>query len=649
MYFRQFYLGCLAQASYLIGDGGEAAVVDPRRDVDEYIEEAKRQGLAIRHVIETHLHADFVSGHRELAAKTGAKIYFGAKAGARFEHVPVHEGDEIRMGNVVLRFLETPGHTPESVSVVVTDRSKSEQPEAVLTGDTLFIGDVGRPDLLGARMSAAELAGMLYDSLHGKLLKLPDATKVYPAHGAGSLCGRNISSETSSTIGDQRRFNYALQPMAREQFVGMMTADLPEAPAYFSRDVAINREGAAGLSELPAPPALTPEQVAGLQDAGALVLDTRPSAAYGTAHVPGSLHIPLSGQFASWAGALVPPEARIVLVAEDPEHEEEARVRLARVGLENVAGCLEGGIAAWEASGRPLATTEQIAVDELARAASGRTDCRVLDVRRPDGVAGGAHRGRQARPVERPAAAGRRVREGRRARRRVRQRLPLLGGDERARAQGIPEAQQRGRRNDGMDGGAGRRGETGMRIRVGVWLALLAAAGPARGAGQSVGQRVGGAQVGVAADPAGRPRRRLSLRRRVQGVPEGGAHVAHLDGGDPAPRPGGRVRGADRRRVRSSPGRGSSSTAGTAPSILIVVGSEPIVSGSRAIGTHHDSPHIDLKARPIYTEKDADNFALFKTIYYGGIKKYQWANRPLALLGRIDTAGGQARRRLDRV
>jgi glyoxylase-like metal-dependent hydrolase (beta-lactamase superfamily II)/rhodanese-related sulfurtransferase len=382
MFFKQFYLGCLAQASYLIGDAGEAAVVDPRRDVDEYIEEARRNGLAIRHVIETHLHADFVSGHRELASRTGAKIYFGAKAGARFDHVAVREGDEIRMGETVLRFLETPGHTPESVSIVVTDGSKSAQPEAVLTGDTLFIGDVGRPDLLGVRMSAAELAGMLYESLHEKLLKLPDATKVYPAHGAGSLCGRNISSETSSTIGDQRRFNYALQPMAKEEFVRMTTADLPEAPAYFSRDVAINREGAAGLSELPAPPALSPEQVAGLQDAGALVLDARPAAAYGTAHLPGSLHIALSGQFASWAGALVPPEARIVLVAEDPEQEREARVRLARVGLENVVGCLEGGIPAWEASGRPLASTEQIAVDELAlRLREGTLS--VLDVRRP--------------------------------------------------------------------------------------------------------------------------------------------------------------------------------------------------------------------------------------------------------------------------
>ncbi|MGH9367120.1 MAG: MBL fold metallo-hydrolase [Thermoanaerobaculia bacterium] len=382
MYFKQFYLGCLAQASYMVGDGGEAAVVDPRRDVDEYLEEARRQGLAIRHIIETHLHADFVSGHRELAERTGAGIYFGAKAGATFDHVPVREGDEIRMGEVVLRVLETPGHTPESVSVVVIDRSKGETPEAVLTGDTLFIGDVGRPDLLGTRMSAEELAGLLYDSLHGKLLKLPEATKVYPAHGAGSLCGRNISSETSSTIGEQRRFNYALRPMPKEEFVRMMTTDLPEAPAYFSRDVAINREGAAGLSELPEPPALSPAAVAGLQDAGAMLLDTRPAARYGTAHVPGSLHIGLSGQFASWAGALVPPESRIVLVAEEPERVREARVRLARVGLENVAGYLEGGIPAWEASGRLLAATEQITVDELElRLQEGRLS--VLDVRRP--------------------------------------------------------------------------------------------------------------------------------------------------------------------------------------------------------------------------------------------------------------------------
>jgi glyoxylase-like metal-dependent hydrolase (beta-lactamase superfamily II)/rhodanese-related sulfurtransferase len=382
MFFKQFYLGCLAQASYLIGDGGEAAVVDPRRDVEEYLEEARRQGLAIRHVIETHLHADFVSGHRELAARTGARIYFGAKAGAQFDHVAVREGDEIRMGEVVLRFLETPGHTPESVSIVVTDRSRSEEPEAVLTGDTLFIGDVGRPDLLGARMSASELASLLYDSLHRKLLALPDATKVFPAHGAGSLCGRNISKETSSTIGEQRRFNYALRPMSREEFVRLATTDLPEAPEYFSRDVAMNREGAGELSRLPESAALPPDAVARLQSGGAVVLDTRPAAAFGTAHVPGALQIGLTGQFASWAGALLSPEKPIVLVAEDPDQAREARVRLARVGIENVAGYLEGGVAAWESSGRPLAAIDQITVDELERRLEERA-VRVVDVRRP--------------------------------------------------------------------------------------------------------------------------------------------------------------------------------------------------------------------------------------------------------------------------
>jgi glyoxylase-like metal-dependent hydrolase (beta-lactamase superfamily II)/rhodanese-related sulfurtransferase len=382
MYFKQFYLGCLAHASYMIGSDGEAAVVDPRRDVDSYIEEARAQGLEIRHIIETHLHADFVSGHRELAHRTGAKIYFGAKAGAKFEHVPVREGDEIRMGHVLLRFLETPGHTPESVSILVIDRAVSDVPKAVLTGDTLFIGDVGRPDLLGATMTAQELAGMLYDSLHGKLLTLPDSVEVYPAHGAGSLCGRNISSETSSTIGQQRQFNYALKPMPKEDFVRMMTTDLPEAPRYFARDVAINRGGASELGELPEPAPLEARDVEALQRKGAIVLDTRPAAQYGAAHVPGSLHIGLSGQFASWAGALVSPQAPILLVAEDEEQVREARVRLARVGIENVAGYLAGGILEWDRAGLPLATMEQINVGELdERLREGGV--RVVDVRRP--------------------------------------------------------------------------------------------------------------------------------------------------------------------------------------------------------------------------------------------------------------------------
>ena len=383
MYFKQFYLGCLAQASYMIGSNGEAAVVDPRRDVDEYLDEARAQGLEIKHVIETHLHADFVSGHRELARRTGAKIYFGAKANAQFEHVPVEEGDEVRIGDVTLRFLETPGHTPESLSILVIDRSASSTPKAVLTGDTLFIGDVGRPDLLGSKMSAQELAGMLYDSLHEKLLTLPDSVEVYPAHGAGSLCGRNISSETSSTIGEQRQFNYALKPMPKEEFVRIMTTDLPEAPAYFARDVAINREGALPLEDLSDPKPLSPAQVHDLQEAGAVLLDTRPSAQYGAGHVPGSLHIGLSGQFASWAGALVHPETPIVFVAEEEEHVREARTRLARVGLENVAGYLDGGVLEWDRAGRPLATMEQIAVEELdARIREGKV-ARVVDVRRP--------------------------------------------------------------------------------------------------------------------------------------------------------------------------------------------------------------------------------------------------------------------------
>jgi glyoxylase-like metal-dependent hydrolase (beta-lactamase superfamily II)/rhodanese-related sulfurtransferase len=383
MFFKQFYLGCLAQASYMIGSKGEAVVVDPRRDVDEYLEEADREGLSIKHVIETHLHADFVSGHRELADRTGAKIYFGARAQARFPHQAVRDGDEIRVGDVSLKFLETPGHTPESICIVASDPHAGDAPQMVFTGDTLFIGDVGRPDLAGGQGTPEELAGQLYASLHEKLLALPDSVTVYPGHGAGSLCGKNISSETSSTIGEQRRFNYALRPMPREEFVKLVTADLPEAPAYFSRDADLNRGGPGNLAEMPAVVALSPAEVEKKMSSGALVLDTRPSAQYGTGHVPGSVHIGLTGQFASWAGTLLSPQTPIVLVTEDAERVSEARTRLARVGLENVVGYLEGGILAWYQSGRPLVTTEQIAVDELSRRIEAGDARQVLDVRRP--------------------------------------------------------------------------------------------------------------------------------------------------------------------------------------------------------------------------------------------------------------------------
>ena len=383
MYFKQFYLGCLAHASYLIGSEGEAAVVDPQRDVELYIEEAAKQNLTIKHVIETHLHADFVSGHRELASRTGASIYFGWKAQAQFDHVAVHDGDDIHFGSVKLQFLETPGHTPESISVLVFDREESEKPTAVLTGDTMFIGDVGRPDLLGSVMSPRDLAGMLYDSLHQKLLALPDEVKVFPAHGAGSMCGRNISSDTSSTIGQQRKFNYALQPMTRDEFIDMMTTDLPEAPAYFGQDAQLNREGPVPLNELPAPRNVSPAEVMKLRDQGTVILDIRSAEQFGTGHIPGSLNIGLGGQFATWTGTLIPLKSPILLVAENEEHVREARIRLARVGHENIIGYLDGGILSWHQAGFDLATVEQISVDELDRRIKEGTTEQLLDVRRP--------------------------------------------------------------------------------------------------------------------------------------------------------------------------------------------------------------------------------------------------------------------------
>ncbi len=390
MHFRQFYLGCLAHASYLIGSGGEAAVVDPQRDVEIYLEEAREHGFEIKHVIETHLHADFVSGHHELAARTGARVYFGRRAPVKFDFVPVHDGTEIRFGQVTLQFLETPGHTPESVSVLVFDNEKNANvPDTVLTGDALFIGDVGRPDLLGAKMPAGVLAGMLYDSLHEKLLRLDDGVKVFPAHGAGSMCGRNISNERSSTIGHERRFNYALQPMTRDAFVEMMTTDLPEPPSYFARDAQINLEGPALLGELPEPKALSPAEVKSLQADGALVLDTRQSQQYGTGHVPASLNVSLCGQFATWAGSLVALETPIAIVAEDDDRVHEAQTRLARVGIENVVGYLDGGVLAWHDAGFPLATIEQISVDELHHRLADHSVDKVVDVRRaPEWAAG---------------------------------------------------------------------------------------------------------------------------------------------------------------------------------------------------------------------------------------------------------------------
>jgi hydroxyacylglutathione hydrolase len=380
MYFEQFYLGCLAHASYLLASDGEAVVVDPQRDVDLYVKAATEHGLAIRHIFETHLHADFVSGHKELAARTGAKIYMGAQAGAQFPHVPVSDGFELKFGKASIRILETPGHTPESICLVVTDKEKSISPWAVLTGDTLFIGDVGRPDL-SPRHTPAQLAGLLYDSLHTKVLTLPDNVVVYPAHGAGSLCGKNMRAERSSTIGTERLTNYALQIKSREEFIAQLTSNLPSRPDYFLKDAEMNRTGAAALSELPALRAITPQELERMLRDGDHALDVRSGDEFAAGHVPGSINIALSGQFASWAGTVLGLTAHPVLIADTDQQLEEARVRLARVGMEALDGYLAGGVAAWKQAGLPVAQTQQITAEELHSQLQAR-GVQVLDVRR---------------------------------------------------------------------------------------------------------------------------------------------------------------------------------------------------------------------------------------------------------------------------
>jgi hydroxyacylglutathione hydrolase len=399
MYFEQFYLGCLAHASYMLGSADEAVVVDPQRDVDIYLKAADEHGLRICHIFETHLHADFVSGHRELAARAGAKIYVGEKAGATYAHLDVRDGSELRFGQCRISVLETPGHTPESICLVVSDFEKSPKPWAVLTGDTLFIGDVGRPDLSKSHTSE-ELAGLLYDSLHKKLMKLPDEVLVYPAHGAGSLCGRNMRAERSSTIGTERLTNYALQISTRGEFVHQMTANLPARPEYFQQDAEINRGGAAALTELPELPAISPAKLRAMMEEGTPALDVRPPEEFASGHVPGSINIGLSGQFASWAGALLGLHSRPVLIADAQARIDEARMRLARVGIEELSGYLEGALSGWSKAGFSLAQLPQMAVQDL-HGRVGDPQLHVLDVRRTGEWEGGHVADAQLWPLDR--------------------------------------------------------------------------------------------------------------------------------------------------------------------------------------------------------------------------------------------------------
>jgi hydroxyacylglutathione hydrolase len=393
MFLKQYYLGCLAHASYLIADeaGGTAIVVDPQRDIEQYLADAERLGVQIRHVFLTHFHADFIAGHLELRDRCGADIRLGSRAEAEYAFVRMKGGDTLDFPGMRLQVLETPGHTIESISIMVFDLQKdARQPHAVLTGDTLFIGDVGRPDLRASLgWTAEELSSRLYDSLHDKLLPLPDETLIYPAHGAGSLCGKNISSDTVSTLGEQRRFNYALQPMTKEAFTRLVTADQPEAPAYFTYDAILNtRERATldqalehGLRPLALKEVLEMSSE-GAQIEGAQILDVRDATEYAKGHLLGSLNIGLGGQYATWAGTVLDSAQPIVIVAE-PGREQEAAMRLGRIGFDRVNGYLRDGMGALAARPDLIQTTERVSAPMLAEELASANPPWVVDIRTP--------------------------------------------------------------------------------------------------------------------------------------------------------------------------------------------------------------------------------------------------------------------------
>jgi hydroxyacylglutathione hydrolase len=386
MILEQYYLGCLAHASYLIGDAetGIAAVVDPRRDVDGYIEDAVRLGLTIKHVFLTHFHADFLAGHLELRDKVGTQIHLGAQADADYAFVPMADGSTVEMGSVRLQVLETPGHTPEGICVLVYDLAvDAEKPHAVLTGDTLFIGDVGRPDLMASiGVSADDLAGMMYDSLRSKLLPLADETLVYPGHGAGSLCGKNLSTDTVSTIGVQRLFNYALQPMSKRKFILVITQDQPQMPQFSAYDAALNKRERPTLDQtiergmVP----LTLDELLEQQAAGAQVLDVRDPADYEGAYMAGAISIGIAGSFAPWAGVVL-DQTRPVVVIADPGLEVEVAVRLGRIGFDNMAGYFDGGMQSLASRPDLVLRTERITVLTLAEQLASTDVPAVLDVR----------------------------------------------------------------------------------------------------------------------------------------------------------------------------------------------------------------------------------------------------------------------------
>ena len=372
MKFKQFYLGCLAHASYYIGSENEAVIIDPQRDVQQYLDEAQANNQQIKYIIETHSHADFVSGHIELSQKTGAEIIYGQAANTTFSTLKVTNGDILTIGKISLKFLETPGHTPEGICILAQCEGETDK---LFTGDTLFIGDVGRPDLIGSKgFSAEQMGEFLYNSLHEKILPLSDETEIYPAHGAGSLCGKSLSKETWSTLSEQRKNNYALQPMSKTEFVKIVAADQPEVPAYFPQSAAKNLQGSVSLDSLPNPQALSSQQIT---DFNGVIIDVRKNFEYGKSHIPNSINIGLGGQFASWAGTLIPISTNLALVAETQQQVDETFMRLARVGHETLSGYI-----LFENYTGETKTIEQVSVEEVGKLSQTEKFLQFIDVRR---------------------------------------------------------------------------------------------------------------------------------------------------------------------------------------------------------------------------------------------------------------------------
>ena len=380
MLVQQFFVDGLAHSSYLLAGTDACAIVDPRRDVQVYIEAARALDMKITHILETHLHADFVSGHLDLAEMTGAIIYAPRAGGCKFPHVGLAEGDSFAIDNLLITVLDTAGHTPEHICYVVIDRERGEDPVGVFSGDTLFVGDVGRPDLFPGR--AEELAAVLFDNLHRKILKLPDFCELYPAHGAGTLCGRSLGAKRTSTIGYERKYNPALQIRDRREFITFLTTNMPPAPDHFSRCSAINRAGPALMRTLPFPEPMPPRVfMQRARDLGSVVVDVRPFDAFGAQHVPGAWNIDIRGNFSTYAGWTLSGDRELLLVAGDEAMVQEATVQLRRVGLDNVAGYLDGGMFAWSMAGLPGDNVPQLSPHRLQQMMASRQEMIIVDVR----------------------------------------------------------------------------------------------------------------------------------------------------------------------------------------------------------------------------------------------------------------------------